>query len=106
MLDAASGSQAALDDKYAMLSPSEIPLGESLADTIARVRPCWEEKIAPALQLYGTVLVAAHGNSLRALAKMLLGLSDEEIVSLEIPTGSPWVFELSDRLEVTGNYYL
>lgn len=106
MLDAADARSAASEDKYSMLSPAEIPLGESLADTIERVRPCWEEKIAPALRLYDTVLVAAHGNSLRALAKMLLGLSDTEIVSLEIPTGSPWVFELTDRLEVTDNYYI
>lgn len=106
MLDAADTRSAASEDKYSMLSPAEIPLGESLADTIERVRPCWEEKIAPALRLYDTVLVAAHGNSLRALAKMLLGLSDTEIVSLEIPTGSPWVFELTDRLEVTDNYYI
>lgn len=106
MLDAADARSAASEDKYSMLSPAEIPLGESLADTIERVRPCWEEKIDPALRLYDTVLVAAHGNSLRALAKMLLGLSDTEIVSLEIPTGSPWVFELTDRLEVTDNYYI
>lgn len=106
MIDAADARSAASEDKYSMLSPAEIPLGESLADTIERVRPCWEEKIAPALRLYDTVLVAAHGNSLRALAKMLLGLSDTEIVSLEIPTGSPWVFELTDRLEVTDNYYI
>ena len=106
MLDASDERSAAAEDKYSMLSPAEIPLGESLADTIGRVVPCWEEKIAPALRLYDTVLVAAHGNSLRALAKMLLGLSDTEIVSLEIPTGSPWVFELTDRLEVTKNYYL
>ena len=106
MLDASDERSAAAEDKYSMLSPTEIPLGESLADTIGRVLPCWEEKIAPALRLYDTVLVAAHGNSLRALAKMLLGLSDTEIVSLEIPTGSPWVFELTDRLEVTKNYYL
>ena len=100
------GRAASREEKYASLTADELPLTESLADTIRRVRPCWEERIAPALQLYDTVLVAAHGNSLRALAKMLLKLGDEEIVGVEIPTGSPWVFELDDRLAPVSNYYL
>lgn len=105
-LDADDQRAPSHEEKYASLTAGELPLTESLADTIARVRPCWEERIAPALRLYDTVLVVAHGNSLRALAKMLLKLSDDDIVDVEIPTGSPWVFEFGDRLEVQRNYYL
>lgn len=94
------------DPRYAELSADELPLTESLQDTIARVRPCWEELIVPALRLYDTVLVAAHGNSLRGLDMMLQHLTAEEIVSVEIPTGDPWIFELDDRLNVLKNYYL
>lgn len=94
------------DERYAGLSEKDLPLTESLKTTIERVIPCWDEKIAPMLQLYDTVIVAAHGNSLRALAKMLLGISDDDIVSLEIPTGAPWVFTLDDRLNVVSNRYL
>lgn len=92
--------------RYADLPESDLPLTESLKITIDRVKPCWEELIVPALKLYDTVIVAAHGNSLRALAKMLLGISDSDIVNLEIPTGSPWVFSLDNHLNVTGNRYL
>ncbi len=92
--------------KYAPLSYDELPLTESLKDTIERVNPCWEELIAPKLRLYDTVLIAAHGNSLRALAMMLQHLSPKEIVSVEIPTGSPWIFELDDHFSVINQYYL
>ena len=91
---------------YADLTEDELPLGESLKDTIERVRPCWEELIVPAVKLYDTVLIAAHGNSLRALAMMLLHLGPDEIMKVEIPTGSPWVFALDDSLRVTDKYYL
>ena len=91
---------------YADLTEDELPLGESLKDTIERVRPCWEELIVPAVKLYDTVLIAAHGNSLRALAMMLLHLGPDEIMKVEIPTGSPWVFVLNDSLRVTDKYYL
>ncbi|MCM1290733.1 MAG: 2,3-diphosphoglycerate-dependent phosphoglycerate mutase [Prevotella sp.] len=94
------------EDKYNSLSEEELPLTESLKTTIDRVMPCWEELILPKLNLYGTVLVAAHGNSLRALAMKLLHLSKDEIPGLEIPTGRPWVFELDDRDNVVKNYYL
>ncbi len=94
------------EDKYAALSADELPLTESLKLTIERVRPCWEEFIAPAIRLYDTVLVAAHGNSLRALAMMLLHLSAEDVMKLEIPTGSPWVMELDGHLNVVKEYYL
>lgn len=95
------------DPRYAALTTDELPLGESLQDTIARVRPCWEEIIAPTLtQGHDTILIAAHGNSLRALAMMLLHLTPDQVVSLEIPTGSPWLFETDDRLTVLTNHYL
>ena len=94
------------DHRYDTLSKEQLPLTESLATTIHRVDACWEERIEPALRLYHTVLVAAHGNSLRGLAMRLLGISREKIPSLEIPTGAPWVLELNDRMEVVKNYYL
>lgn len=96
----------AREAKYASLTADELPLAESLKSTIERVRPCWEELIAPAVRLYDTVLVAAHGNSLRGLAMMLLHISPEEVMKLEIPTGSPWILELDDKLHVVKNYYL
>ena len=96
----------AREAKYASLTADELPLAESLKSTIERVRPCWEELIAPAVRLYDTVLVAAHGNSLRGLAMMLLHISPVEVMKLEIPTGSPWILELDDKLHVVKNYYL
>ena len=94
------------DPRYAALCDDELPLTESLKTTIGRVRPCWEEFIAPAIRLYDTVLVAAHGNSLRALAMMLLHITPDKIMSVEIPTGAPWVFDLDPRLTVTASRYL
>lgn len=94
------------DEKYGALSAGELPAAESLQLTIARVRCVWEEKIVPALHHYGDVLVVAHGNSLRGLAMMLLGLTPEQVTRLEIPTGQPWVFELDDRQNVLKNYKL
>ncbi len=83
-----------------------IPQTESLKDTIARVLPYWEERIAPELKAGKRVLIAAHGNSLRALVKHLSGIPDDEIVSLEIPTGQPIVYELDDQLNALDRYYL
>lgn len=94
------------DERYDWLTADELPLAESLADTVVRVRPCWEELIVPALRLYDTVLVAAHGNSLRALAMMLLHLTPDEVPDLEIPTGKPWALTLDDALRVTEERYL
>lgn len=94
------------DIRYAELSADELPLTESLKDTVARVRPCWEEKIVPVLQLYDKVIIAAHGNSLRALVMMLLHLTPEAIVGEEIPTGTPRVFTLDDRMKVLEDKYL
>lgn len=94
------------DVRYASLTHDELPLTESLADTIYRVRPCWEELIAPALNLRDNVMIAAHGNSLRALVMMLNKLTPEQIVAEEIPTGAPRVFTLDDRLQVVDDKYL
>ncbi|MCM1138267.1 MAG: 2,3-diphosphoglycerate-dependent phosphoglycerate mutase [Muribaculum sp.] len=96
----------ASDPRYAMLAKESLPFTESLEDTIHRVRPCWEELIVPALNLYNDVIIAAHGNSLRALVMMLNQLTPEQIVSEEIPTGAPRVFTLNDRLEVISDVYL
>lgn len=94
------------EEKYASLSQDELPLTESLKDAIARVRPCWEEVIAPKLEYLDTVMIVAHGNSIRALAMMLLHLSPEEVMNLEVPTGKPWVLTLGDRMKVLTHDYL
>jgi 2,3-bisphosphoglycerate-dependent phosphoglycerate mutase len=85
------------DKRYAGIA--NLPATESLATTLERVKPCWQELIAPDLQAGKNVLVAAHGNSMRALVKMLDSLSDEEIVGFNIPTGIPLVYELDDGLK-------
>jgi len=91
------------DRRYAGI---DIPATESLKDTIARVLPYWQERIAPALTDGQRVLISAHGNSLRALVKHLSNIPDDEITSLEIPTGQPIVYELDDQLAATDRYYL
>ncbi len=83
-----------------------VPATESLKDTIARVLPYWDERIAPALRDGQRVLISAHGNSLRALVKHLSGIPDDEITALEIPTGQPIVYELDAALNATDRYYL
>ena len=94
------------DPRYAGLSKDEIPTTECLKDTVARVIPYWNETIAPAVKSGRKVIVTAHGNSLRALVKYLDGISDEDIVGLNIPTGIPLVYELDDDLKPIKNYYL
>jgi 2,3-bisphosphoglycerate-dependent phosphoglycerate mutase len=94
------------DRRYAELSKEELPLSESLKDTVDRMLPYWHETIAPAVQSGKNVLVAAHGNSLRALVKYLDNISDEEIPGLNIPTGVPLVYELDDSLKPVKSYYL
>lgn len=94
------------DPMYASLSADELPLAESLHDTIDRVRCCWEERIAPTLQRCDTVMVVAHGNSLRALIMMVRHLSPEEIEKVELPTGTPLVMEIDDRMKVIAEHYL
>jgi 2,3-bisphosphoglycerate-dependent phosphoglycerate mutase len=94
------------DRRYADLSPQELPLAESLADTIVRFLPYWHGTIAPAIRAGRRVILAAHGNSLRALVKHLDNVSEEEIVGLNIPTGIPLVYELDDDLTPRTHYYL
>jgi 2,3-bisphosphoglycerate-dependent phosphoglycerate mutase len=93
----------ASDRRYAGIG---IPDTESLKDTIARVLPYWEARIAPALKAGERVLISAHGNSLRALVKHLSAIPDDEITGLEIPTGQPIVYELDEGLNATDRYYL
>jgi 2,3-bisphosphoglycerate-dependent phosphoglycerate mutase len=94
------------DRRYAGLSPAELPLAESLEDTVARFLPYWHATIAPDLRAGKRVLIAAHGNSLRALVKHLDGISEAEIVGLNIPTGIPLIYELDDDLKPLRHYYL
>jgi len=94
------------DPRYAGLSKDELPLTECLKDTVARFLPLWHETIAPAIERGQRVLIAAHGNSLRALVKYLDGVSEEDIVELNIPTGMPLAYELDDDLKPLGRYYL
>ena len=102
-LDAGSQYDVSGDRRYAGL---DVPQTESLKDTIARAVPYYEREIAPALSAGKRVLVAAHGNSLRGIIKYLSDIGDDEIVSLEIPTGKPIVYELTDELAVIRRYYL
>jgi 2,3-bisphosphoglycerate-dependent phosphoglycerate mutase len=94
------------DRRYAKLAPSEIPVTECLKDTVSRFLPYWESDIAPAVRRGERVLIAAHGNSLRALVKHLDRISDNDIVELNIPTGIPLVYELDDDLKPIKHYYL
>jgi 2,3-bisphosphoglycerate-dependent phosphoglycerate mutase len=94
------------DRRYARLPAAVVPATECLADVVVRMMPYWYDAIAPDAMAGLTVLVAAHGNSLRALIKHLDGISDEEIVQLEIPTGVPIVYSLSSSLEVVGKEFL
>jgi 2,3-bisphosphoglycerate-dependent phosphoglycerate mutase len=94
------------DPRYASLRPEQVPLTESLKDTVARFLPYWHEAIAPAVASGKRVVIAAHGNSLRALVKYLDGVSDQEITELNIPTGVPLVYELGDDLKPIRHYYL
>ena len=103
VLEAGSEFDLARDARYAGIA---IPSTESLKDTIARVLPYYERAIAPQLKAGETVIISAHGNSLRALVKHLSGISDDEITGLEIPTGQPIVYELDGNLGATERYYL
>ena len=97
---------AGRDPRYKDLSPGEIPLTESLKETVERFLPYWHDEIAPWIRSGKRVLIAAHGNSLRALVKYLDRISDEEIVELNIPTGIPLVYELDDQLAPLRHFYL
>lgn len=94
------------DPRYADLDPGTLPATESLRDTLERVLPCWEGRIAADLRKGRPVLVAAHGNSLRALVKHLDGIPDDAIADLNIPTGYPLIYELDESLNVLGHHYL
>ena len=94
------------DPRYRELTPEQLPLTECLKDTVERFLPLWHETIAPTVQSGKRVLIAAHGNSLRALVKYLDGISDEDIIGLNIPTGVPLVYELQDDLKPIRSYYL
>ena len=94
------------DPRYASVPPAEMPLTESLKETVARFVPYWESAIAPDIRAGKRVLIVAHGNSLRALVKHLDGISDADIIDLNIPTGVPLVYDLADDLTPTGSRYL
>ena len=94
------------DPRYAGLKREEIPLTECLKDTVARVLPFWNDEIAPAIRSGKRIIISAHGNSLRALIKMLDGISDQDIVGLNIPNGQPLVYELDADLKPIKSYYL
>ena len=105
-LDAAETAKLRGDRRYAEVPTDELPLGESLKLTLARVMPCWNETIEPELRAGRNVLIGAHGNSLRALAKHLFAIGDADILKLEIPTGNPLLVELDDALKVKSARYL
>ncbi|MDD5205795.1 MAG: 2,3-diphosphoglycerate-dependent phosphoglycerate mutase [Desulfobacterales bacterium] len=94
------------DPRYAGLGPEQVPLTECLKDTVERFLPYWHDTIAPAVKEGKRVLIAAHGNSLRALIKYLDNISDEEIVGLNVPTGIPLVYDLKEDLSPIRSYYL
>lgn len=94
------------DPRYKNLSPAELPLTEALKDTVARFLPYWHESIAPEIKKGTRALVVAHGNSMRALVKFLDGISDDDIVELNIPTGIPLVYELEADLKPIRSFYL
>ena len=94
------------DPRYAALSRAQIPLTECLKDTVARVMPAWHDSIAPAIRAGRQILISAHGNSLRALIKSLDGISDNDIVGLNVPNGQPLVYKLDADLKPIKRYYL
>jgi 2,3-bisphosphoglycerate-dependent phosphoglycerate mutase len=94
------------DARYSTLQAADIPLTECLQDTVARVLPCWNERLAPDIRAGRRLLIAAHGNSIRALVKYLNGIADDDIVGLNIPNGLPLVYELDADLKPTASRYL
>ncbi len=94
------------DRRYASLTKDELPLTECLKDTVARFLPLWHDTIAPAIQRGERILIAAHGNSLRALVKYLDNIAENDIVEMNIPTGMPLVYELDNNLKPLNRYYL
>ena len=106
VLDASDPRSEVADPRYARLAPGQVPLTECLKDTVARVLPCWNERIAPAIRSGQRVVIAAHGNSIRALVKYLDGIGDNDIVGVNIPNGIPLVYELDAALKPIKSYYL
>src|SRR4051812_14782539 len=104
--DPSDESNPSRDRRYAAVPKADLPLTESLKDTVARVVPYWQERIAPRVVKGERLLVAAHGNSLRALIKYLDGKTDEAIIAVNVPTGIPLVYELDDSLKPVRSYYL
>ena len=94
------------DPRYARLQREQVPLTECLKDTVDRVLPFWHTELAPAIRSGKRLLISAHGNSMRALVKYLDGISDADIVGLNIPNGSPLVYELDEDLKPIRHYYL
>ena len=105
-MTAEEAASEAGDRRYARLAPGELPLTECLKDTVARVLPFWNEAMAPAIKAGKRVVVAAHGNSIRALVKYLDNVSEADIVGLNIPNGIPLVYELDENLKPIRHYYL
>jgi len=105
-LDATDPRSERGDPRYASLAPGQVPLTECLKDTVARVLPFWNDTIAPAIRDGQRIVIAAHGNSIRALVKYLDGISDADIVGLNIPNGIPLVYELDAELKPIRSYYL
>lgn len=105
-LDAASAEYVKLDRRYAGLAAGRIPSSESLRQTVARVSEAWQDSIVPALRMGQSVVIVAHGNSLRALTKLIEGLSDTEIAQVEIGNGEPCIYELDATLKVRGKCIL
>lgn len=94
------------DSRYASVAETDLPLTESLKECVARILPYWEQQILPTLAQEGEILVAAHGNSLRGIIKVIKGISDEGIVSLNLPTAVPYVFEFDDEMKLIKDYFL
>lgn len=105
-LDAGDPRNPRFDPRYRRVPTAELPLTESLKTTIERMLPCWLEEVTPAIERSGQVLIVAHGNSLRGIVKYVKHLSDEAIVSLNLPTGVPYVFEFDDELNLQKDYFL
>ncbi|SUO95378.1 2,3-diphosphoglycerate-dependent phosphoglycerate mutase [Suttonella ornithocola] len=95
-----------LDPRYKDVDPNELPLTESLKETVERILPYWESTIKPTLEKEGEIIVAAHGNSLRGIVKHLKGISDEDIVKLNLPTGVPYLFEFDDDMNLVRDTFL
>ena len=105
-LEATDSRSERSDPRYAKLDPADVPLTECLKDTVARVMPFWNGSMAPAIKAGKRIVVAAHGNSIRALVKYLDDISDNDIVGLNIPNGIPLVYELEENLKPIRHYYL